>query len=256
MHLTGSRAGPGTVRRSTFRRLVRWSRRLTRRSTSSSRRQSAGEVTAVALVLHGGRERSTEPVNAGQLAVRRMRPFARRPRGRGRPTTGLAVWSLRYRVRGWNGDERSPVGDAEWALDQVQERYGDVPVALVGHSMGGQGGRRRRRAPHTSWRSRPSRHGSPHGEPYAQVAGRDVLVVHGRLDTTTSPRGSLEWARRAATVTERIWRVELRWERHAMLWRAPPWHSLATGFSLAALGMGPLPLVLDAASGDRLQITV
>ena len=50
---------------------------------------------------------------------------------------GHALWLLRYARRGWNGGTtRGPVPDARWALDQVRAAYGDVPVVLVGHSMG------------------------------------------------------------------------------------------------------------------------
>lgn len=216
---------------------------------------STAAVTAVALVLHGGRERSTEPVGPGQLAVRRMQPFAR-ALARAGGEQGLAVWSLQYRFRGWNGDDRSPVADATWALDQVQERHGDVPVVLVGHSMGG------RTAVWVAGHPRVVGLAAlapwlPLGEPSEQVAGRAVLVAHGRLDTTTSPHGSLEWARRAATVTDRIWRVEVRWERHGMLWRARFWHTFTTRYALAILGMGPMPTLLDTADAtDRLRIVV
>ncbi len=211
-------------------------------------------VEAVALVLHGGRERSQEPVRPGQLAVRRMRPFVRDLASAG-GDHGLAVWLLQNRVRGWNGDERSPVADARWALAQIEGRHGDVPVVLVGHSMGG------RSAVHVA--GHPSVVGVaalapwlPRGDPYEQVAGRAVLVVHGQLDTTTSPRASLEWAREAATVTERIWRVQVRRERHAMLWRAGLWHGLVTEFTIATFGLGPLPTRLTSAPPDgRLTIS-
>jgi alpha-beta hydrolase superfamily lysophospholipase len=211
--------------------------------------ESLDRVAAVALVLHGGREHSREAVRPDQLAVRRMRPFARALATAG-GSQGLAVWSLQYRVRGWNGDEQSPVADATWALDQIRERLGDVPVVLVGHSMGG------RTAVHVAGHQRVVAVTAlapwlPLGEPYAQVAGRSVLVVHGRRDTTTSPRGSFEWARHAATVTDRLWLVDVRHESHAMVLRFRVWHALATGFSLAALGMGPLPRVLADAPADR-----
>ncbi len=212
-------------------------------------------VRAVALVLHGGRERSHGGVKPRNLAVWRMRPFARELARAGGPD-GLAVWSLRHAVRGWNGDEQSPVADATWALAEVTRRHGDVPVVLVGHSMGG------RTAVHAA--------GSPavvavcalapwlpRGEPFEQVAGRAVLVVHGRLDTTTSPRASLAWAREAATVTDRVWRIEVRRERHAMLWRAAFWHRIATEFTVGILGFAPMPALLTvAAPEDRLRITV
>jgi dienelactone hydrolase len=184
-----------------------------------------------------------------------MRPFARDLAAAG-GDHGLAVWSLQNRVRGWNGDERAPVADARWALAQVQTRHGDVPVVIVGHSMGG------RSAVHVAGASNVVAVAAlapwlPRGEPFEQVAGRAVLVVHGQLDTTTSPRGSLEWARQAATVTERIWRVEVRRERHAMLWRAALWHRLATQFTAAALGWAPLPdLLADAPADGRLTIEV
>src|SRR6185436_19053812 len=97
----------------------------------------ASPVEAVALLLHGGRDKSHAATTASQLTVRRMRPFARNLEAE-RRDHGLAVWLLRYRVRGWNGDEMSPLPDARWALDQVRARHGDVPVVLVGHSLGGR----------------------------------------------------------------------------------------------------------------------
>jgi predicted alpha/beta-hydrolase family hydrolase len=212
-------------------------------------------VAAVALVLHGGRETSSEPVRPSQLAVLRMRPFARSLAAAG-GARGLAVWSLQYRVRGWNGDARSPVADTQWALAELGARYGDVPVVLVGYSMGG------RTAVAVAGHPRVVALAAlapwlPLGEPYEQVAGRAVLVAHGLSDTRTSPLGSLEWSRGAATVTDRIWRVEIRWERHAMLRRARLWHSLTTRFSLAALGMGPMPSILTPPDGtERLRITL
>ncbi|HEX5588417.1 MAG TPA: alpha/beta fold hydrolase, partial [Acidimicrobiia bacterium] len=172
---------------------------------------------------------------------------------------GLAVWSLQYGVRGWNDDERSPVPDAIWALDQVSARYGEVPVVLVGHSMGG------RTAVHAAGHPRVVAVAAlapwlPAGEPYEQVAGRSVLVVHGRLDTTTSPHGSLEWARHAATVTDRIWRVEVKRERHAMLFRAAFWHRIVTQFTRGVLGTAPMPSLLTDVPGEpadaRLRIVV
>ena len=40
--------------------------------------------------------------------------------------------------RGWQSGT-TPVDDVRWALGRVRERWGsDVPVALVGHSLGGR----------------------------------------------------------------------------------------------------------------------
>ena len=46
-----------------------------------------------------------------------------------------ADWLLSYRLRGWNGGA-GPVDDARWALEQVRRELGDLPVVLLGHSMG------------------------------------------------------------------------------------------------------------------------
>ncbi|MBK3619121.1 alpha/beta hydrolase, partial [Streptomyces sp. MBT98] len=63
-------------------------------------------------------------------------PFAR-ALARAGEGDGLAVHVLRYRCRGWNADDAHPAEDAAWAADEVQRLYGDVPVCLVGHGVGG-----------------------------------------------------------------------------------------------------------------------
>jgi pimeloyl-ACP methyl ester carboxylesterase len=179
-----------------------------------------------------------------------MRPFARGIES-ARGDHAVAAWILRCRVRGWNRDEASPVADAGWALERVRAEHGDVPVVLVGHSLGGR----------TALRVAGDRSvvavaalapWLPDGEPVDQLAGRTVLIAHGTLDTTTSPRASLEYARRACTVTPRIARVEVGRERHAMLWRSGLWHRLVAQFVLGALGEAAMPpLVADALAGDQ-----
>ena len=95
--------------------------------------QPAG-ATAVALVMHGGAVEGLEPNRAWSHNVARLVPFARALK---RVPGPLAVARLRFRVRGWNGDAM-PVEDARWALTQVRTAYPGVPIALVGHSMGGR----------------------------------------------------------------------------------------------------------------------
>ena len=208
----------------------------------------ASPVEAVALLLHGGRDKSHAPTSANQLTVRRMRPFARNLEAE-RRDHGLAVWLLRYRVRGWNDEEMSTVPDARWALDPVRARHGDVPVVLVGHSLGGRTALRvagdasvHAVAALAPW--------LPEGEPVDQLAGRTVMIAHGTLDSTTSPRGSLEYAQRAREVTDRVCRIEVERERHAMLWRYRLWQPLTTNFVFGALGYAPMPpLVANALAG-------
>src|SRR5689334_24858422 len=94
------------------------------------------EPEGVVLVLHGGASRRDRMrVSPTQLSVLRMVPIARRiaRAGRGR----LAVFRLLNSTRGWD-TRHTPVDDARWALEQVRDRLGDLPVGLVGHSLGGR----------------------------------------------------------------------------------------------------------------------
>jgi dienelactone hydrolase len=189
---------------------------------------------AVVLVLHGGRELSTDPVRARQVAVLRMLPFARRiaRRGRGR----VAVARLRYASRGWNASLGSPapVADAEWALRQLAERFADLPIGLVGHSMGGRtalrvGGHPQVRgiAALAPW--------LPGREPVDQLAGRRVLLMHGSADRMTSPAGTEAFAGRLEAAGAAVSLVSIYGEGHAMLRRAQLWHELSAQFVLSTV---------------------
>jgi dienelactone hydrolase len=184
----------------------------------------------VALVLHGGRENSQSVTRARQLAVLRMLPFATALHG----TPGLAVARLRFRVRGWNGDLRSPVTDARWALDELARRFPGAPVALVGHSMGGRTAIHVAGAPDVRvavllapWIERD--------DPSGTMAGRRLLIVHGAGDRVTDPRRSAAYARAAVGVAETVGYVTVRGDKHAMLRRAPLWHRITAGFVRGAL---------------------
>ena len=83
----------------------------------------------VALVLHGGTQRSETPVDGRSASWRRMAAMQRSITPR-LHEAGIATWLLRYRVRGWNGDGSGARADARWALQQVRATYGDVPKRL------------------------------------------------------------------------------------------------------------------------------
>lgn len=212
---------------------------LTEGAASFDVLEPTGDTTAVAVVLGGGRANSFERSDRSQLSAVRMRPFARLLHRHGR-NHGLAVWTVRYRYRGWNGGDRSPVIDTMWALDEIRRRYGDVPVALVGHSMGGRtalatGGDPLVRAvcALAPW--------TESGDPVEQLAGKTVLIAHGNLDMVTSPRASRGFAERAAVAGARVGYVTVRGDWHAMLFRWPTWNRLVIGFTLGTLGIKPLP---------------
>ncbi|MEO7260138.1 MAG: alpha/beta fold hydrolase [Jatrophihabitantaceae bacterium] len=189
---------------------------------------------AVVLVLHGGRELSTDPVQARQLSVLRMIPFARRiaRRSGGR----VAVARLRYASRGWNANSSgpAPVADAEWALRQLTERFPGLPIGLVGHSMGGRTALRVGGHPQVRgivglapW--------LPAGEPVSQLAGRRVLLMHGSADRMTSPAGTAAFASRIEAAGAAVSLVSVDGEGHAMLRRAQLWHELAAQFVLSTV---------------------
>ena len=195
----------------------------------------ADRTSAVVVVLYGGKPRSLAPSRPWHLSAVRMVPFARSIHAAGAACAehGVAVWTLRYRYRGWNEPVDSPVADAGWALDEVRRRHGDVPVILVGHSMGGR----------TALRvaGDPSVRGVvalapwlPPDEPVEQLRDRSVLIMHGSRDRWTDPRASLDLARRAASVTA-VRRVEVTGVGHPMLRRASVWHDLTTQFVLRQL---------------------
>lgn len=190
-------------------------------------------TSAVALVLHGGREHSLEPTRPNHLAVLRMVPFATALRGAG-SADGLAVARLRYVVRGWNGERQSPIADARWAVAELGRRFPGAPIALVGHSMGGRtalyvAGEPAVRAvvALAPWLEK--------GDPVEQLAGRRVLIAHGEHDRLTSPVASAAYARRAGSVAEAVTFVRVGADRHAMLRRSRVWHELTAGFVMGSL---------------------
>ena len=196
-------------------------------------RAATAPVRAVALVLPGGKADSLAPTSPGQLTALRMRPFVTELHRRG-GRHGLEVRALRYRVRGWNGTRMSPVEDAQWALEQIRETHGAVPVAVLGHSMGGRVAMRIAGdqavlsvvglAP---W--------LPADEPVDHLAYRRVLIAHGTLDMVTSPRASRRFAERAASAGADVTFRPVPGEMHAMLFRWRFWHRLATRFTVDAL---------------------
>ena len=211
-------------------------------------RDAHGPVTAVVLVLPGGREHSFEPTAPRQLAAVRMQPFASAISRRA-ARHGVAVWLLRYRCRGWNEPECSPVVDARWALAEVRRRHGAVPVVLVGHSMGGR----------TAFAVGDDEAvtGICALAPWcektdvtAHLADRTILIVHGSRDRVTSPRRSRQFAKHAAAAGARVAYLPIRGEMHAMVFRPRLWHRLATGFTTARLGITAMPSRVERAFSE------
>ena len=188
---------------------------------------------AVALVLHGGADRPDMPgVSPTQLSVLRMIPTAKTvARAGGRR---LAVLRLLNTRRGWD-THHTPVDDVRWALGQVRERYGDVPVGLVGHSLGG-------RAALLAGALDPVRsvvalNPWVYPDDGVPLPGRRVLVVHGTADRIAP-------LARAERVVERLRRhtdvelVRVEGGKHAMLRHARAFDGRAARFTAGTLLVG------------------
>ena len=190
--------------------------------------EASGNTRGVVLVLHGGKAHSRDPVEARHLSPARMVPFARHLHRAGRKQ-GLAVWSLRNSVRGWNGPDMSPLQDARWALQQIADRHPGVPIFLLGHSMGGLTAVCAADHPQVEAVVALAPWLSPE-TPAHRVAGRKVLIIHGTTDHMTSPSQSLAFARRASADAASMQYVSLKGVGHFMLRKVRVWHTLATGF--------------------------
>ncbi|MFI1186546.1 serine aminopeptidase domain-containing protein [Streptomyces californicus] len=218
--------------------------------------------SAAVLVLHGGRETGTESPPPGLLNLpgTRMRPFVR-ALGRAARASGSAsgsgsgsgsgeavlVRQVRYGHRGWNGDRADPFHDAVAALDALRDEAGDeLPVVLLGHSMGARAALRAAGHPLVRgvvglapW--------CPPGDPVTQLAGRDVVLVHSTRDRLTSPQASQSLTARARRAGARTCMITVRGGDHAMIRRAPAWHRVTTALVLGLLGSGSLPAPVGAA---------
>ncbi|MEO5853550.1 MAG: alpha/beta fold hydrolase [Nocardioides sp.] len=204
----------------------------------------------VVLVLHGGAAREGGlAVSPTQLSVLRMVPLARRiARGGG---GRLAVVRLLNSTRGWR-DEHTPVDDAVWAMEQVRERYGDLPVSLVGHSLGGRAALLA--GEQAGVVSVVALNPWVYPDESGDLSGRQVLIVHGTADRVALPERSAAVARRLALTTD-VGYITIPDAKHAMLRHGRRFETYASEFVCATLlgrdGLRlsePVAAVLD---GDR-----
>lgn len=181
---------------------------------------------AIALVLHGGRETSVERTTKRTPAFLRMLPVAR---GIERGTQGrIASAVLRDAVRGYNDEQRSPVVDARWALSRLRDLYPALPLALVGHSMGGRVALELAGTEGVvcvvglaPW--------IPQQYDVEPFLDRRTLLLHGGQDSVTDPRQSALLVERITSAGGDARYLEVA-DKHAMLRRAPAWHRHTTEF--------------------------
>lgn len=202
-----------------------------------------GRPRAVVLVLHGGKPRSRQAVDGRSASWRRalwlQRTIAHRAH-----EAGASVWLVRYRERGWNAGDR--LADARWALDRVRDAHGEVPVVLVGHSMGA------RVAVHVAddasvrgvvalapWWSAQ--------DPVETLAGRILHAAHGRRDRITSFGETARYVERARAVADSADLRDMGALGHYMLTASAQWHDVAIESVLDVLDRTRFP---DRGQGD------
>lgn len=190
---------------------------------------------AIALVLHGGAEHGTMPVDGRSLSWHRGRALARHLAA---PLNldDIGVVLLRYRVKGWNAGADtlpSPVPDARWALDELAREH-RVPVVVVGHSMGARTG--------VAVADHPSVRGVvalapwlPPDEPVEPLAGKSLRAAHGRRDRITSARATRRYVDRASAVADAEF-TDMGAVGHYLLRRPSLWNAWAAGSVREVLG--------------------
>jgi pimeloyl-ACP methyl ester carboxylesterase len=192
---------------------------------------------AVALILPGGAIKSRGRYL--KFADLGLRPFMRDLGNRGAPL-GLAAYLLRYRVRGWNGDDADTAADTQWALAEIRKAHGDVPVVLIGNSLGGRAAFWVAGEPQVTtvvgvapW--------LPTGDPVTHLAGRQVLIVQGDRDHgQAGAQQSLAYATRAREVTPDLARFVMIGENHFLLKQGAECWALVTHFVLGTMVGRPL----------------
>ena len=185
------------------------------------------------LVLPGGKPVSSAAARWWHLSQVRMSLLTESLRLR-MSGTGITVSQVRYTVRGWNGDFRSPVHDGRLTLDEIRRRRPDAPIGLVGHSMGGRVVAHLAAQPQVEavvalapwW---------PNDDAARIPPGQRLLVVHGTADRWTDPATS-----EAQTANARRRGVDATWcpfpgAGHFLLTRPWRWHALTADFLSDAL---------------------
>jgi pimeloyl-ACP methyl ester carboxylesterase len=205
---------------------------VTRTDPHLTRYDAGVRPRAVIVMFHGGKARGQEVVDGRSLSWRRTAAM-QRDIARAAQEADVSTWLLRFTHRGWNGGA-DRIADARSALDAVREELGDVPVCLLGHSMGG------RTAVHVA--DDPSVRGVvalapwlPPGESVAALRGKRLYAAHGSRDRITSPRTTQDFVRRASLVAEVAEFTDMGPLGHYLLRGRREWNRVALELALRVL---------------------
>ena len=183
-------------------------------------------------MLHGGASRSENVmVSPTQLSVLRMIPIARRIGRQG--NRQVAVFRLLNSRRGWDA-HHTPVNDCRWAIEEAARRLGQqVPVCLVGHSLGGRAALLA--AGHEHVRSVVALAAYVYADDVAaNIDNKQILFVHGSNDRIASPARAHLLARRLDAVA-RVQFLTIEGGKHAMLRHHREFSRAAAEFAIDSL---------------------
>lgn len=199
-------------------------------------RRDVEHPRGLVLMLHGGKADGAAPVDDRSASWRRSNWMMSHVHDR-LNGAGAAVWLLRYGVRGWNArlpGGPSPVPDARWALAQAREEHGDLPVVLLGHSMGGRTA--------VAVADDPGVVGVvalapwlPPDEPNRGLLGKHLAAAHGRSDKITSARQTRAFVDRAQPLTASAEFHDMGRVGHYMFRDIARWNDFAVSRSLRLL---------------------
>ena len=199
-------------------------------------RRDVADPRGLVLMLHGGKADGLTPVDDSSASWRRSHWMMQHITGR-LNRADVSVWLLRYAIRGWNdrvAATPSPMPDARWALDEVRREHGELPVVLLGHSMGGR----------TAVAVADDANVTgvvalapwlPPDEPHQALAGKHLAAAHGRSDKITSFRQTRAFCRNAEGVAASVELHPMGRVGHYMFRNIPAWNAFAVSRSLAQL---------------------
>lgn len=181
-------------------------------------------IEAVVVSLHGGPERGFSATSSWSPAYARLVPFARAIRQLS--DDRIAVVRVRHTQTGWNGGEQTTLGQARLLLAGIARRTPELPIGLLGHSLGG------RTALAAAGHSQVSsvvglapwvtRH-----DAVQHLVDRDVLIVQGATDRVCPAKETREFVQRLLEAGGNVRYEELAGCGHGMIRRAGDWHDIA-----------------------------